>query len=411
MTQAAYPNVGTSINTNQTALYWNDQPNNPLLDKALAEYERQLHIDDWQPVEAILGFAAARYVPGKPIWIRIIKPSGAGGTTLIQPLLKDTDSILMGSLTEASTEGKMHGGVTVFEVFSGKRAVTPDLAKILSKRSDKKRATLGGMRDVYDGYTATITNRPSGYERHSGQFDWISATTATAIEGQRVLDAELGQRFIDLRLKIDSKSIKHVVQAATAAASVNKLLSRDEELGKVVRELLQDAKQRAVHGIPEVPDYIESFTSAKMNIQQRITELGLLVPVLRSNVRRDYKHDVVNVPEVEVGTRLVECLCRLIQGIALVKGKIKATTDDYFLLLRIAADCIPSIRRQILAQILQGKATIDRIESALGYKVQYHLEDMRLLGIIDQNNNLKIDFTAGMPEIPSLFSQMVIEGA
>jgi len=411
MTQLPNLNAGASVPPGQTPPYWYDHPNNPFYDKTLAEYDRWLLIKDWQPIDLILGAAAARYVPGKSIWLRIVKASGAGGTTLIQPLLADLDSKLLGSLTEASTEGKMQGGVTVLEEFNGKRAITPDLSKILSKRAEAKRGILGGMRDVYDGYTATITNRSGGYETHIGQFDWFSATTASAIEGQRTLDAELGQRFIDLRLKIEPDARKQMVQVATAIACGNMLSSRDQQLGIAVRELLQDAKGRAATGIPQVPDFILPFTTEKMNVQERITQLGLIVPILRSGVKRDYVHNVVNKPEIEVGTRLVECLCRLIQGITLVRGKPIATIHEYFLLLRVAADCIPSVRRQVLAQILKSNVTESGIMSALGFKVQYALEDMRLLGIIDANNKLILNLTAGMPEFPNLFSQMVIEGA
>ena len=372
--------------------------NNPLLTDTLALFDKWLAIRDWEAVRIILGAATALYIPGKPIWLRIIKASGAGGTTLLMPLLANEDSKLLGSLTEASTEGKMDGGAMLLSEFDGKRAITLDLSKIISKRSYVRTAVFGGLRDVYDGTTATLTNTKDGYRPYSGKFDWLLATTGAAIEGQRNLDAELGQRFLDLRLQVDADE---AVEQATKIASANMLEQRDRELSAACNELLKDAKQRAEQqGYPKIPDSIPQGIRAKLSMQQRIVELGKILPRLRSTVKRDYQHNVISKPEIEVGTRVVECFCRLAQGIALIAGHDEVSTYEYFHLIRVALDSVSSVRRQVLAQILSGNTTEASIQEALGYNPYYPLEDLRLLGITSRGNNLAIGLDVDLTGIP-----------
>jgi len=385
------------------------QINNPLLGQTLDLYDKWLAIKDWEAARITFGAAAALYIQGKPIWLRIIKASGAGGTTLLMPLLGNEDSKLLGSLTEASTEGKLAGGTMLLSEFDGKRAITLDLSKIISKRSYVRSAVFGGLRDVYDGVTATLTNTRDGYREYKGRFDWILATTGSAIEGQRSLDAELGQRFLDLRLQVDEVE---AIEKATEIASKNLLEQRDEELRDAVDKLLKDAKQRAgQQGYPRIPDSVPQGIRAKLSMQERIVELGKITPRLRSSVKRDFHHNVISKPEIEVGTRVVECLCRFAQGIALVTGHDEVSTYEYFQLIRLAVDSMPSVRRQVLAQIVSGNTSEGGIEQALGYKVQYELQDLQLLGITDRTNKLAIDLGVDLTGLPKYLEHILVEGA
>ncbi|MHA1835166.1 MAG: hypothetical protein ACTSV7_14415, partial [Candidatus Baldrarchaeia archaeon] len=106
----------------------------PSVSKTLQDVESTLRsnfeIKDWLGVRILLAVAAAHYIPGEPLWLRIIGASRSGRTELLRALLKDEDSVEMESLTPASIRGGFKGGERLLDRINGKRVITKDLAPL-----------------------------------------------------------------------------------------------------------------------------------------------------------------------------------------------------------------------------------------------------------------------------------------
>jgi hypothetical protein len=83
------------------------------ISKALEQVESILRnnfeIVDWQGLRILLAVAVAHYLPGEPLWLRIIGASRSGRTEILRALLSTEDSVEMEALTPASIRGGFKG--------------------------------------------------------------------------------------------------------------------------------------------------------------------------------------------------------------------------------------------------------------------------------------------------------------
>jgi len=343
-----------------------------------------LYIEDWQSFNIILGAAAALYIPGDPLWLRIIAASGAGKTEILRAIAGHGDSFELGSLTSGSLIGGFKDGYKVLQDAHGKRVITLDISPIITKSKETRKQLFGIFRSVYDGSFVSAFGSTQGLLKQKSFFDWLLGATP-AIENQRSLDAELGERFIDLRLIVRDPE-KVAAKASQNTGSMNQMRA---ELRNAVSSLLDFCKassQPQIH--PDIAD--------------AIPKLADLMTWFRTPVPRDRYHNVPYIPQREVGTRVAQSLNRLAKGLALIRGKQVADWEEYLGLLRVAADSMPSTRRAILAAYLSGKSKIDDIAKATSFsmgQVSELLQDLELLAIT-KGNRLIADFDKAAVTIP-----------
>lgn len=343
--------------------------------QALDALDKWLYIEDWEAVNITLGTAAARYVAGDPLWLRIIGASGAGKTELLRAIAGHTDSFELGNLTPAAIGGGYKEGAKLLQYVDGKRVVTLDLSAVITKNKETRRQLFGLLRHIYDGSLVSAFGSPEGILPQKASFDWLLAATP-AIESQRNLDAELGERFIDLRPRLyDAEAA-----AARAVANAPMVDQMRQELAEAVIGLLDFCKLAPT---PQIHP----------NIEAAIPKLVNLMTLFRTPVARDRLHHVSYVPQREIGTRAGQSLSRLAKGLALIKGKQEVGWEEYPGLLRVAADSIPSTRRKILAEFLSGKREMGELEKATGFstgQVSELLQDLELLRI-KEGDKLLVD--------------------
>lgn len=333
---------------------------------SLDALNKWLYIEDWQSINILLGAAAALYIPGDPLWLRSIGGSGMGKTELLRAISAHTDSFELATFTSASLAGGFKDGYKLLKDINGKRVVTLDISPLITKNRDTRKQLFGILRYAFDGSFVSAFGSPEEILRQKASFDWLLGATP-AIESQRNLDAELGERFIDLRLKLNDP--EKAAERAYKNAGVLKQMR--QELGGTVGQLLEYCKASSVPQIhPDVAD--------------RIPKLANIMALLRSPVPRDRYHNISYMPQPELGTRVAQSLNKLAKGLALIKGKKEVDWEEYVALVRIATDSIPSTRRVILAEYVNGKRKIEDIAKAtrLSFgQVSELLQDLELLGI------------------------------
>ena len=131
-----------------------DQNNIPTLE-ALQEVESILRenfeIEDWQGLRILFSVAVAHYIPGEPLWLRVIGASRSGRTEILRALLGDEDSVEMESLTPAPIRGGFKGGERLLDRIDGMRVITKDLAPLITARRETRLEIFGLLRSVKDG--------------------------------------------------------------------------------------------------------------------------------------------------------------------------------------------------------------------------------------------------------------------
>lgn len=352
----------------------------------LNAFDKWLHVEDWQSVNIILAGGVALYCLGDPFWLRIIGPSGSGKTEFLRAIAAHTDSFELATVTPAAFAGGYKDGYKLLRDIDGKRVVTLDISPLITKNRETRRQLFGILRYAFNGSFVSAFGSPEALLKQKATFDWLLGATP-AIESQRSLDAELGERFIDLRLKLNDP--EKAAERAFKNAGVLKQMR--QELGEAVGQLLEYCKASSKPQIhPDIAD--------------KIPKLANLMALLRSPVPRDRYHNVSYMPQPELGTRIAQSLSRLSRGLALIKGKQEADWEEYMALVRVASDSIPSTRRVILAEYINGKRKVEDIAKATRLSVgQVHelLQDLELLRI-KSGDKLLVDFNKAVVTAPGV---------
>jgi len=346
--------------------------------------DKWLFIEDWQSINILLGAAAALYVPGDPLWLRYIGGSGGGKTEVLRAISAHADSFEIATFTSASLAGGFKDGYKLLKDIDGKRVVTLDISPLITQNSDTRKRIFGILRYAFDGSLVSAFGSPEQLLKQKASFDWLLGATP-AIESQRNLDAELGERFIDLRLQL--KDREKAAERASKNAGVLKQMR--QELGETVGQLLEYCKTGPT---PQLHH----------DIADKIPKLANLMALLRSPVSRDRFNHVSYIPVPELGTRVSQGLSKLAKGLALIKGKNEADWEEYMALVRIASDSLPSTRRVIMAEYLSGKRKIEDIAKAVRLsvgQVSDLLRDLELLGT-KKGDHLQVDFSKAVVTAP-----------
>ena len=334
----------------------------------IAQY--QLIVDE-EALDIVLSVAVANFLPGDPVWLLLVGPPGGGKTELLNMFTESDRSMPISKLTKntlLSGDINLPQGDDLLSKMKDKLVIIKDLAPIMEMGKDDQREILSDLRDAYDGLAIKSwgTGKTTRWE---GKFGLIAACT-DAIDKNWKLFSELGERFLRVNLKTDSKA-----QTAFAMQQVGSEDMMRSNLRRIGGELLDHYAKVANEGTPDV----------LANVISLISELGVLVAMLRSPVTRDRSKNIVAPPKAEVGTRLSKQLLRLAQANALLYESPEVTElGEYRIALRAAVDCIPIRRLLVLSALMNGDFSVGQIAERTTFPsttVQYELEDLRLLKV------------------------------
>lgn len=330
---------------------------------------KHFKITDWQGVYIIFGAAAALYISGEMVWLRIVGASRSGKTELLRAIAAHKDTKEMGSLTPSALRGglkekqsKMLGELT------GHRVVTLDLAGLLTTRREARNEVFGLLRLVKDGRLVSDFGSHEGHLTQETKFDWLMATTPY-FEQVRVMESLLGERFIDLWwIPADREEM-----AIQAAENNQRLPGIRNTLAELVGSMLDTAKSR----------------SSKVDVSRVdntwIGRIANLAALLRTPIVKDWKGNITAIPLPEIGTDLAQSFQKIALGLQLLG------IDDYKpYIMRLVRDCMPSVRRALITKLVKEQATTEGLASAIPLPVstvRYHLDDLESLSVITRIGN------------------------
>jgi hypothetical protein len=349
-------------------------------------FDRWLYLEGDDFIDVVLATVIAHRFQGDPVWLFLIAPPGSGKTAILQSL--GTDKIQhLSNLTPHTLVSGLNmprkRDPSALPLLDGKVVVIKDLTAILGEHHKLRCQLFGQLRDIYDGSMAKAFGSGVGIRSHRCRMGLIAGATP-AIEKYQTVDQVLGERFLSYRIRYD-----HPERAVDKALeNAGRSDDQRDELSKVVHGFLSQSW-------PDTPDVI---SMSRMQ-PEMLRSLAFVIAMLRTTVPKTRAGAVAYLPETELATRLVVQLKKLGAALSVIRGKSEFTDAEYGVLLKVASDSIPSVRRKLVPALLKASgfnnvyvATED-VSQATGLSatsVKATLEDLVVLGIVERSGRSPI---------------------
>lgn len=294
-------------------------------------FQKWLHLDgDLDVIDVVMAASIDRRVPGDPLWLLLISPSGGTKTEIVRAnttkyaytLDSLTSHTLISGKIERDKQGNLLPVKGILSQIDGKVLIIKDLTVILGTRQEERDAIFSQLRSIYDGYIECGFGTSDKPIRVSARIGLIAAVTP-AVDHYTKMYNQLGERFLKIRHNPDSEK-------ATEKAMAN--MGKEEQM----RQELSDAVSRFLNYL-EVPK-IEPVSAAFLKQIQRLAQA---TAILRTPVTINFWKYEVNsalTPSVEYPTRLSKQLLKLAYCLAAVRGKTTVTEVEIQTVQRVARD-------------------------------------------------------------------------
>ena len=300
---------------------------------------------DLDTIDFVFAVYASNRMPGDSLWGAVIDASGGGKTELLRSLRTQPDTYFLSKLTSKTLKSgyrdpkKPDKDPSLLHELDGKVVVIKDLSPLLSMRRDERNSIISDLRDAYDGFSDDGYGN-IGKVSYECKFSLLAASTM-AIERYDKVEQELGERLVKCRARGTNNLAK--VQRAITNIGI------DDEWREVIHESVSDF----LSALPdEFPQHIPQPLS------DAVATVANFTATARSSVPRDRSHELCYIPRPEVGTRLVKELAKLLLSLAYVRGKSEPDLDDLATVCRVAKDCLPPNRLEVLEAAVNGRDCI-----------------------------------------------------
>lgn len=331
-------------------------------------------------LEIVLAVVASSHLSGDPLWLHVVGPPSTGKTETINavdpwptvfPLTELTPAGLVSGIN--TDDGKNH---SLLPLLNFKTLAIKDFTPTIDAPRDQRAKLFGRLRDAFDG-SQTIHTAMVGTRTHRATFNCLTCVTGAIEKLWR--NTSLGERYLLYRQPIPDP----MKSALRAMSGVSEKKRMREELRKAACGVLASVDLDAVPRCSEA-------------LQQRIARLATMLARARTYVERSRDHELLNVPESEGTTRIVQQLFKLAQGLALIDGRDQIIEGDLTILARVALDSMPLIRRKLIDVLMQcprsRRTYTKRFKETLGMSqsvIQQRLDELVMLGICDKKKVTK----------------------
>src|SRR5262245_48876626 len=217
-------------------------------------------LENHTPVLAVLGTAAANYLPGDPVWLGLIGPPSSAKTEILNSTSRLPRVVQAGTLTAAALlsgtprkQDKGAKGGLLQQIGEFGIIVLKDFGSILSMRPDTKAETLAARRELFDGRWTRLLGSDGGKQLHwEGKVGLIFAATGVIDAHYSVITA-MGDRFLLSRLSpVQNGQFQRALQHVGAA-------------GKRMRQELAEAVAHLFAGRGSEPREISKDEIARLD--------------------------------------------------------------------------------------------------------------------------------------------------
>jgi hypothetical protein len=340
-------------------------------------FTRWLLIKDRAYIPVLVGAALAHRLCSDPVWLLIVAPPGGTKTEPLRSFLADPGFYPLSELTPKTFASGLEipGGSdpSLLLRLTNEILIFKDFTTVLQMRHEDQQAILAQLREIYDGrYDKTWG---TGRELHwEGRLGFIAGVTPIIDKHQAVMSM-LGERFVLFRVILPDR--RKLARSALKSRQREKEMRHD--LARAMRGFLAARGSTA-------PD----IDAAALD---RIATVADFVTRARSGVQRDgWKRELEYAPEPEAPTRFAKVLASLASGIALAYDSETVTERELRLVLRVALDCLPLIRRRVIGALVEQTITEDEDRlstSAIAGAAQFSttairrsLEDLQALEVV-----------------------------
>ncbi len=308
------------------------------IEQAKEVFHKWLEIEDDTFIDAVLGaHLTTRMSKEDPVWLFLIAPPGSGKTELLRTLRTEKDVYTTSSITDKTLVSGAKGDVSLAPKLNDKTFIIKDFSPILSLKYEKKNAIFSDLRDCYDGYIEKKFGNREEKKSYETHFSLLAGATP-AIDKYSSVQAQLGERFLKLRIDIGKRDTKEEIIKA-AMANVSSQAKMREELAEAVRGVLANVDTSFE---PEFSD----------DIKHKIVKMTQFLSQLRTGVDRDRYDKTLNyLPEAESGARPVGQLKKLAIGICWLRGLEEPDDDVLHVLRKITVGGISRKRAKVLFAI------------------------------------------------------------
>lgn len=335
---------------------------NPLKSaKEVFEKYLKLADSDKMVVDYTLAVAASNFLPdkGDPVWGLVIGPPGSVKTEMLRAFDGHDMTYMLDTLTPQSLisgyerdDGKP---VDLLPQLDGKIFVLKELTSLLGLPQAVVAQVTGDLRSIYDGMHSKAFGTV-GTKYMKSRFAMMAAVTPI-IDRQTLINVDLGERFISLRVSKRASApqsrvdlAKHVLDGMGGKAEWRVKLSR----------LVWDA----IDYCKDSPKRID-FSPEDANV---IANLADLVALCRTTPDEEG-----NPVSPEQPTRTVQQLARLAMGHALVSGRSSLNEEDLELVRRVAFDTLPDSVGRLVSHLVERYGSISYHEPTTSIVAYTHL--------------------------------------
>lgn len=365
-------------------------------------YENRLYFT--QPMKDTLAVMLAASVSvkmhGEPLWIYVVGPPSSGKSTLAEAMSGSKQFVrALSKLTpHAFVSGwkgeKGSSDASVLPTLRDKTLIVKDFTATLSLPAAVQEELYGILRDAYDNVIRVQYGNKISRDYANIRFSLIACVTDEIRVSNR---ASLGERFLHIDI-IGDETETTKEQMDLAMRCMERQLA-----GHNMEEDDDSLKRNTLGFMQSLSERVDFKKNPKLDViyRNKIQALAELISYMRASVKRDHD-EVMFPPRRELGIRLCKQFMKLAISLCWVLDKRQVDKAVFRILRKVALDSAAGYRYDI-AKRLQGADTISCVRGLEGsipisYKaINRHLNDMRMLGITDFEDEEEYRLRTGMP--------------
>jgi hypothetical protein len=325
-----------------------------------ATFQKWLYLPNLNTVRVTLATVAANRMPGDPLWVLHVGPSGGGktepllsigGLDEVQSLATITEAALLSGVPRKEKAPGATGGVLGKIGVGGYGILSlKDFSSVLSMRHEQRAATLSALREIFDGAWDRPLGTDGGRVLHwHGKVGLVGAVT-TAIDQYHSVMESLGSRFLLHRIDVGERE-EQGLRSLSHLGSVREM-----------RAELRDIAEAFFAGLT-LPERLDTGLSDEE--RRWLVTLSDFVTLARSPVERDrYSREIEFIPEPEAPGRFVVAAASLLQGLRAIGVPDAEATA---LTTKIGFDSMSVARRQALQMLADDDGAVSTRELAERY--------------------------------------------
>lgn len=341
-------------------------------------YTKWLKMENTDVLDIIFGTVFANRLPGDPVWLMLVGPSGFAKTELCMGISKSPQVIAHSSLTPAGlisgAQGKDGTDPSLIPQLRNKMLVIKDFTTIMALNPLQKSELFGILRDAFDGSASRkMGNICRTY--HNVRFGIIAGVTP-AIEMEVEGMAKLGERFLYYRIPFTPTY--DAVMEILSKAFEN--VTFEDQMQREIRNISSDALNYSTQQIPTISD----------EMKRKLMHIAHFTSILRGAVVRDqFRHkEILYNPFKEIATRILKQIKKLAIGIAIFRRHDTITEYEYRQVKATCRGSIPS-RREIITEFLYEDSRKERSTNEICQKIRLPgptvkdlMDDLRALDVV-----------------------------